>query len=158
MSDSPPHTRPAAPWDAGAMALLLREIIEIGGTTALDDPPSGAEVRAWMDTPSSLWTVAERDGEVVGFQWVEPHPDLPDDALDIATFVSPAVQGIGVGSALFAATAAAARAAGAAWINATILARNGGGRAYYRSRGFETYAITPGRDGRGDRLSKRYDL
>ncbi|MBM2575837.1 GNAT family N-acetyltransferase [Jannaschia sp. Os4] len=158
MPDSPLHTRPAAPWDAGAMALLLREIIGIGGTTALEDPPSGADLRAWMDTPGSLWSVAERDGEVVGFQWVEPHPDLPEGALDISTFVSPAVQGVGVGSALFAATVAAARGAGAAWINATILARNGGGRAYYRSRGFETYAITPGRDGRGDTLSKRYDL
>lgn len=152
------HIRPAEPWDAGAMALLLQEIVEIGGTTAIEGPVTGAEIRDWMATPGSLWHVAERDGAVTGFQWVEPNRDLPDDALAIATFVAPGAHGVGIGSALFAATAAAARAAGAAWIDATILARNAGGRAYYRSRGFQTYAITPGRDGRGDRLSKRFDL
>lgn len=150
--------RPAAPWDAGAVALLLREVLAGGAPSILDAAVTGAELRTWMARRGAIWHVAERAGDVVGVQWLEPHPDLPPGALDVATFVAPSEHGVGVGSALWAASAAAARAAGAEWVNATIVARNAGARAFYRSRGFGTYAIGPGRNGGPDRISKRFDL
>ncbi|WGH77468.1 GNAT family N-acetyltransferase [Jannaschia ovalis] len=145
------HIRPARPFDAGAMAALLNEIIAIGGTTAIAGPVTGDALRAWM-AEADIWHVAETAGEIVGFQWVGPSPKLPPEACDIASFVRPGAHGVGIGSKLFDATRKEAKARGYAWINATIRVENEGGRAYYRSRGFEAYARTPGT------VSKRFNL
>ncbi|MEM7644412.1 MAG: GNAT family N-acetyltransferase, partial [Pseudomonadota bacterium] len=83
------------------MAALLNEIIDIGGTTALQGPLSGDELRDWMSDDRATWHVAETDGEIVGFQWIEPRSGLPRDAASIATFTKPGQQGLGIGSALF---------------------------------------------------------
>jgi ribosomal protein S18 acetylase RimI-like enzyme len=114
-------------------------------------------------------TVAEVDGQLVGFQaleWADPDwpaPDAhPSDWAVIASFVSPAAQGRGVGRALFAATRAAARAVGVAVIDATIRADNKAGLGYYTGLGFVDYAVTealPLSDGTCiARIRKRYDL
>ena len=145
------HVRAARPFDAGAMAAMLGEIIAIGGTTAIRGPVTGDDLRDWM-ARADIWHVAEEDGEIVGFQWLGRRDGQPPEACDIATFVSPRAHGLGIGSKLFDATRKAAKAAGFQWINATIRVENAGGRAYYRSRGFETYARTPGT------VSKRHDL
>ena len=154
------HVRPAAPFDAGAMAALLAEIIAAGGTTALAGPVTGDDLRDWMAEPGTLWHVAEEGGDVAGFQWIGPHP--AEGACDIATFVDRRRHGLGTGGRLFEITARAARAAGHAWINATIRADNAGGLAFYRSRGFEPYDRETGHtlaDGRTvDRVRMRYEL
>ncbi|SFJ75878.1 GNAT family N-acetyltransferase [Jannaschia pohangensis] len=131
------NIRPAQPFDAGAMATLLNAIIRQGGTTALTKPVTGDDLRDKMAL-GGIWHLAENDGDVIGFQWVNGHADLPGDTCEIATFVALGNHGIGVGSALFDATRNAARARGYDWIEAVIRADNDGGRAYYRSRGFET--------------------
>jgi len=137
------HVRPATPADARAMAELLNEIIFEGGTTALTTPVSRTDIENWMHTNArrSAWRLAEDDtGALMGFQWIAPHPDLPEDACDIATFVHSGNTGLGVGSKLFEATMRAAHDMGYTWINANIRADNTGGLAYYKSRGFEDYA------------------
>lgn len=157
--------RRAGTLDARQMAELLDAIIQKGGTTAHTTPVTRATILEWMgrDPDKSAWHVAEDDtGNILGFQFLEPHPDLPPEACDIASFVRLGKTGLGVGSKLFEASRLAAKSLGYQWINATIRADNGGGLAYYQSRGFEDYAHHPQqRLGNGalvDKVSKRYDL
>ncbi|WP_300011525.1 GNAT family N-acetyltransferase [uncultured Roseobacter sp.] len=159
------HVRPALPLDCASMAQLLNEIIEIGGTTALTKPVTGDDLKDWMagHSSGSAWHVAVNEQEeVVGFQLLEPHPKLPPDAVDIATFVKVGQTGLGIGSALFDATAKAAKELGYVWINATIRADNTGGLTYYQSRGFrdwhfdEDVALASGQ--LVNKISKRYDI
>jgi L-amino acid N-acyltransferase YncA len=147
------------------MAELLNAIIRKGGTTAHTTPVSRDTILEWMDRAPerSAWHVAEEDtGNILGFQFLEPHPDLPPEACDIASFVRLGQTGLGVGSKLFEASRKAAKDLGYLWINATIRADNTGGLAYYQSRGFETYAHHPQqRLTNGaivDKISKRFDL
>ncbi len=154
--------RPAAPIDAGPMARLLNQIIETGGTTAITEPVSAQVMRDLQEHEGAHWAVAEKDGEIVGFQWIEPNDALPPEAADIATFVQEGRTGLGIGSALFSVTEAAAREMGYEWINANIRADNEGGLIYYQSRGFrdwkrvEKVEIAAGLI--VDKIWKRYDL
>lgn len=160
-------TRPATPADAPEMAALLNEIIAIGGTTAHEDPWSPEAMRDhYIAHPGLIaCTVAELDGRLAGFQhlgWPRDKDDLPPGWAAIATFVRQGQAGRGIGAALFAATRAAAEAAGVATIDATIRADNAGGLGFYAARGFVDYAVLPAiplKDGRPvDRVRKRYDL
>ncbi len=157
--------RPAGDLDARDMADLLNAIIRKGGTTAFVQEITAETIKGWFrQAPDhAVWHVAEDDsGQILGFQSIEPHPDLPPEACDVATFVRVGQTGLGIGSKLFEASKAAARAFGYDWINATIRADNAGGLTYYQSRGFETYAHHPGqRLANGmvvDKVSKRYEL
>ena len=159
------HVRKAGPMDAGPMADLLNEIISKGGTTAMTEPVTRNDLVDWMafSAGRNAWSIAEdAQGAVLGFQWIESKDALSAEACDIATFTQVGRTRLGCGSALFEATRKAAKALGYAWINATIRADNEGGLAYYQSRGFETYRVTPDvalADGtRVDRISKRYNL
>ncbi len=159
------NVRPTHALDAGQMAGLLSGIIAVGGTTALTGQISRGDMLAWMSDSegASAWHVAEgADGDILGFQWIAPHSHLPPEACDIATFVRPGQQGVGIGSRLFEATRAAATRLGYRWINANIRADNTFGVAYYQSRGFEDYGrITAHRMADGtmvDKILKRFDL
>ncbi len=159
------HIRPAGTLDAGPMAEMLNAIIARGDTTALTEPVTRDTVAGWMNTDPdrSAWHLAEDSGgQIAGFQWIAPHPLLPPEACDVATFVRIGQTGLGIGSRLFEASQRAARDLGYAWINAAIRADNAGGLVYYQSRGFEDYArLTdqPLGDGRlVDNVLKRYDL
>ena len=151
--------------DCDPMAKLLNEIINQGGTTALTRPVTGQDIAEWMASSpdQSAWHVALDDQEaVVGFQWIEPKDSLPPEAADIATFVQIGRTGLGIGSALFDATRAAAKKLGYSWINANIRADNEGGLIYYQSRGFRDYDRWEGyRLDSGltvDKVLKRFDL
>jgi len=157
--------RKPIPLDAKAMAQLLNQIIEQGGTTALVRKVTGDDMIEWMvdDADRSAWHVALDDHEaVVGFQWVSPKQGLPDHACDIATFVEVGRTGLGIGSALFKATTQAAKDLGYRWINANIRADNEGGLIYYQSRGFVDYGIKEGVELANGQIVtkklKRYDL
>lgn len=159
------HVERACSADAREMADLLNEIIAIGGTTALLDPLSAEDMRSWMARagPRGVGFVArDEEGDLMGFQWVEPHPGLGPEVAQIASFVSPGATGLGIGSALFDATRHATRVMGYEWIDATIRADNESGLTYYQSRGFETYRTDPDArlsDGRRvGKISKRFDL
>ncbi len=159
-----PIVRPAADMDARAIADLLNEVIAQGGTTAMTEPVDREAILGWMRAdPRSIWHVAEtEEGELLGFQWVDPHTEKGADCAQIATFARVGKTGLGIGSALFEATRNAARAAGDTWINAEIRADNAGGLIYYQSRGFEDYGRIKGRrlaDGTVvDKVLKRFDL
>jgi L-amino acid N-acyltransferase YncA len=151
--------------DTKPMADLLNSIIRRGGTTAMTKLVSGSDLKDWAAyyAGQNAWFVAEADdGELLGFQWVEPKPALPEDACDIATFTKVGRMRLGCGSALFQATRKAASNLGYKWINATIRSDNKGGLAYYQSRGFETYKTTGNvklADGKiVTQISKRHDL
>jgi ribosomal protein S18 acetylase RimI-like enzyme len=112
---------------------------------------------------ASAWHVAETsEGEIVGMQWITRRDTLPPEAADISTFAKPGLQGLGIGSKLFEATKAAAKALGYRWISANIRADNAGGLIYYQSRGFEDYGRIEGHrmaDGQiVEKILKRYDL
>lgn len=160
------HVRPAHDLDAREMAAILSDIVAIGGTTALTGEVGADYILGRMKTAPevSAWHVAEKpSGEIVGFQWITRGGDyLPPEAAEIATFAKPGQQGLGIGSKLFEATKAAARALGYRWINANIRADNASGLAYYQSRGFEDHGRIEGyrmADGRVvDKILKRLDL
>ena len=159
------HIRQAGAMDARQMAELLNAVIRKGGTTAFTNEVTRDTILDWLEQapPNSLWHLAEDEtGALLGFQYIKPHPNLPHEACDIATFVKLGATGLGIGSKLFETTKTAARALGYHWINATIRADNTGGLAYYQSRGFEDYARLPAQglvDGQVvDKISKRFDL
>jgi len=134
--------RPPIALDASDMARLLNEIIVQGGTTARTTPVTAADIRDLIASHPgrSAWQVAlDAQEKVVGFQWVAPEDYLPPNAVDISTFVQVGQTGLGIGSALFAATKKAAKDLGYTWINANIRADNEGGLIYYQSRGFQDY-------------------
>ncbi len=146
------------------MAALLNEIIEAGGTTALENRVSGEELQCWMSRAAgkSVWTVAIAEAEVIGFQWVEPHPGLPANVVDIASFVRIGVTGQGVGRKLFEATRAGCAALGYDWINASIRSDNESGLRYYARMGFRDWKTDPAAalsDGTvTGKTHKRFDL
>ena len=157
--------RPAISLDASSMADLLNAIIKVGGTTAITTQVSGKDLAEWMakNDGRTAWHVAVNETEqVVGFQWIAPHPNLPAEACDIATLVQIGQTGLGIGSKLFEATRQAAKAMGYTWINANIRADNEGGLIYYQSRGFaeygriENYTLDNGQT--VSKILKRYDL
>ena len=149
--------------DAPAMAALLNDIIDIGGTTAHTTPVSADYFRTRMasDASQSAWSAA-LDDRLLGMQWVNPNSALPPEACDISTFVRVGLTGRGIGSALFERTADKARALGYRWINAAIRADNIGGLAYYSARGFKNWgtvkAVTLANGQTVDKVLKRFDL
>ena len=158
------HIRPAAPADARAIAELLQEVVDAGGTTALTGTVTREDILEWMGVSDrAAWHVAEDErGELLGFQWIDPMMDDPDTCAEIATFARVGRTGLGIGSRLFEATRDAAKRLDYTWIRANIRADNSGGLAYYQSRGFEDYGRIEGyrmADGTVvDKVLKRFDL
>lgn len=149
------HLRRATKADARALAELLNAIIVKGGTTAMTEPVSRAEMSSWIGSnpaQSAVFMAEDDNGTALGFQSIAPHKGLPSDTCDIATFTRRGKTQLGIGSALFQHSRKAAKAFGYRWINATVLLQNDGGLIYYKSRGFEPYTRTP------ERLFMRHDL
>ena len=120
------------------MAALLAPIVRAGGLTAMPEPTGPETLAPLFDVPDPrlVLHVAETESRLLGFQWAEPHPALPPDIADMATFVALDAARRGVGRALFAATLPAARARGWRRLNAAVLTSNPRGLAYYRAMGF----------------------
>ena len=155
--------RPAKTDDAIQMAVVLNEIISIGGTTAFEDPVTPENIKDWYISEAMFCHVAlDDDGQVAGFQTVEQTNAYGDGIGEISTFArqTPVVRG--VGTALFQATKRAAIDASLAEINAKIRADNTPGLAYYSKMGFHDHGVIPGvplKDGKKvDRILKRFAL
>ena len=152
--------------DLGAARAILNRIIAIGGTTAYEDPVDAEYfARVYFDgNPDRIATHVALDprGAVAGFQFIERREGLPADVADIASFARSAPKLKGAGRALFAATVAAARAAGCTAINAQIRADNVPGLGYYTAMGFADHDViraVPLKDGTPvDRIVKRFSL
>ena len=135
--------RPAEPGDREELSRILNQIIAIGGTTAYEEPvsPDYFDPLTAPHSEKTFLHVAEVDGKILGFQWVEPLDPPDHDTGGIATFARPGGVQKGVGRALFAVTKQAARQAGYQAINAKIRADNSGGLTYYERMGFAPFAI-----------------
>ncbi len=140
--------REAVPGDAGAMALVLNEIIAIGGTTAYRQPFNVAAIQTIFIAPQRAIScmVALDATRLVGFQsleWCDPdwpgEDPLPADWTVISTYVDPHRRKSGVGRALFEQTTKAARQAGVRFIAANIRRENQLGQAYYQGVGFSDF-------------------
>ena len=148
--------------DAPQLSELLNEIIQAGGTTAIEtplDPEEFADYFLRGKNYISCFLAEDENGLSLGFQSLETHSRLHADWADIATFARMHSKVRGIGTALFAHSKTHAENAGFLAINATIRADNIGGIAYYEKMGFRTYATAKGvplKDGTVvDRVSKQ---
>jgi len=159
-----PKIRAVLPEDAAELAELLNAIIARGGTTAFEAAFTPARLaEAYLIGPSvHCCFVAERNGQLLGFQTLGTQTFLPAGIGDIATFTRLGGTQRGVGSALFATTCTRARELGLRAINATIRGDNVGGLAFYSRMGFLDHEVVPAvplKDGTPvDRIRKRFVL
>ncbi|MEM6664351.1 MAG: GNAT family N-acetyltransferase, partial [Pseudomonadota bacterium] len=122
-----------------AMTEIVNEIVRIGGTTAREVELSVDECRAhYIAGPEAICchVAIAPAGQIIGFQAVGYHPDLPRAIGDIGTYARQTPKIPGVGRALFPATVAAAKDHGLTELNAVIRADNVSGLRYYASIGF----------------------
>lgn len=158
--------RSAAEEDAAPLLAILNEIIEIGGTTGIEEQLTHLQFLEYFlsgdGVESCLCAVDASSGAHLGFQSTSHFGDIPADWVDIGTFVKPKAHARGVGRALFAATKATLADKRLVAINATIRADNKGGLAYYTSCGFIDYSIKksiPLANGVPvDRIYKHYEI
>jgi L-amino acid N-acyltransferase YncA len=156
--------RRATPQDAQGIVSILQAIVDKGGTTAFQGEVPADFLVSVLDgsTPRGVCHVAEQDGELLGFQYIFPLKDGPEDRATIATFARLGSTQRGIGAALFGATREAAIRFGYRDIDATIRADNTGGLRYYGRMGFVDHHVTPGvplSDGTPvDRVTKLLDL
>jgi len=158
--------RQATPDDAAEMAVLLNEIIRIGGTTAFQKEWTTEAMKRFihkLQTTGCIHVARDREtGVLLGYQSLEAYPDLPKTLGIIATFAKVGNTARGIGTALFAATRQAAPALGFTEMDATIRADNTGGLAYYSKMGFVDHLVAKAvqlDDGTlVDRVSKRLKL
>ena len=158
--------RPATPDDAAEMAVLLNEIIRIGGTTAFQKEWTSEAMQEFirkLQTTGCIHIARDEETDtLLGYQSLEAYPDLPETLGIIATFAKVGNTTRGIGTALFAATRQAAPALGFTEIDATIRADNTGGLAYYSKMGFVDHSVAkavPLDDGTlVNRISKRFAL
>ena len=157
------NVRPVTPDDVPALRDILNEIINIGGTTAYQEPLTDDTFREHFLTGSHCLTCficEDKDGQALGFQSLGTLERLPEQWGDIATFARVSNKVKGVGSVLFQSTQAFASDNSLIAINATIRADNCQGLSYYSKLGFVDYDIrkaVPLQDGTPvDRISKKY--
>ncbi len=157
--------RLASEEDAEELCVILNEIIEIGGTTAMEESLSVDQFKHYFLTGDHCICCHVCEGEdssITGFQVLGHHPELPKDWADIGTFARMKPRVYGVGKALFPVSCKYLVRKGFSAINATIRADNTSGLRYYEKMGFTTYKTTkavPLKDGTlVDRFSKSYTL
>lgn len=148
--------RPARPDDADGMSAVLKAIIDLTGRQRAFDAAHVREI--YIDNPRRIaCSVATIEGDIVGFQSLTiAHADniygvTPGWGI-IGTHISPKAFRKGVGKALFAVSREAALDAGLTDIDASIMADNDMGLAYYDAIGFRSYRTTD------TRICKRYRL
>lgn len=136
------RVRRATPADAAGVARVLNEAIADGRFTILDRTLSNEDEAAFIAGlgPRGFVHVAETpDGEIVGVQTVAPLADGVDSQDHVATmgtWVLSTWRRRGVGRALFAAGAAAARELGYTKVFTDVRADNEGSLAFHASLGF----------------------
>jgi L-amino acid N-acyltransferase YncA len=136
------HVRRATPADAAGVARVLNEAIADGRFTILDRPFSVEDEAAYITGlgPRGFVNVAETPGgDIVGVQTIAPLDDAvgsQDHVATMGTWVLAAWRRRGVGRALFAAGAAAARELGYAKVFTDLRADNEVSLAFHTSLGF----------------------
>lgn len=139
----PPSIRTARPADAGAIAEIHNQgIAERQATfeTAEQTEDAVAAIAAAAESP---FLVAEEDGRVVGWGRLAPFVARAYYAgvLEASVYVHRDARGHGVGSALLAALAQAAEAAGAWKIVALLFPDNAGSVAMFERAGYREVGL-----------------
>lgn len=152
------HARPATEDDLPALVALFNHTVRMGGTTAHEDEwDLETFSQYYFADPALVFTVLN-GSKPIGFQALF----ASGDGSSIGSFTDQRHPVRGAGSVMFAATCAAAKKAGFAWIDAKIRADNTPGLAYYSKMGFADYKIdkdVPLADGTPvDRITKRLVL
>jgi dephospho-CoA kinase len=132
--------------DAAGMARVLNSVIGEKAHTALTGHWTPEDELAFLQGlgPRSEVFVAEVDGQIVGFQVIEPfvtYTSTMSHVCHFGTYVLHDFRGRGVGRALAATTLGFAQAQGYGKSVVYVLADNVGGQAYYRSLGFEPRGV-----------------
>jgi L-amino acid N-acyltransferase YncA len=142
MADADLRIRRAGVDDAAGVSRVLNAAIEDGRFTILDQPFSVAEEAAYiaaLGVRGFIHVAETAGGEVVGAQTIAPLDDGIRSLAHVATmgtWVAPEWRRRGVGRALFAAGAAAARGLGYAKILTDVRADNAASLAFHESLGF----------------------
>ena len=128
--------------DAGGVAEVLNGVISEGRYTALTGHWTAEAEQAFLQSlgPRSEMLVAEMDGQIAGFQVVEPfvsYTSSMDHVAHFGTYVVASCRGRGIGRRLAEASLAFLRRQGYEKVVIYVLAHNDGGLAYYRGLGFE---------------------
>jgi GNAT superfamily N-acetyltransferase len=135
--------RPATPLDAQGMSDVINQIFAAGLRKTAGDPAMVLATYIEHKDRIQCSVAEDDDGRILGFQSLRyAHVDNPYGTSEgwgiIGTHVSPHAARQGVGSALFRATLAAAKAYPIENIEAAIGADNEMGLTYYEAMGFRT--------------------
>lgn len=145
--------RPATPGDAGAISRVVQNTQAIHAAahpgvfkpaTADCFPPDA--IRSLMGSPDHLFFVADNDGDVVGYTYVEIQR-RPDSGFKFAAVqmyvhqmgVRDAYRGRGIGSRLLGAVRDSARAHGITHLALDVWTFNERARQFYVDHGFQPY-------------------
>lgn len=153
-------TRPMEPNDVPDCTRILNHIIDLGGSTAYEEPYSEAHFDAHYRQEPPISMVVLSDGKVVGFQGLfEIEPGI----YSIGSFTDRQNPVKGAGAVMFDASLTAARKRGGTAILAKITSDNTGGLTYYDRMGFVDYEVLKADHVRSDgtvvdRIAKRFLL
>lgn len=143
--------------DAAGVAEVLNSVIAEGRYTALAGHWTPEAELAFLQGflgPRSELFVAEVEGQIVGWQCIEPFVSYTPTMAHVAhlgTYVLAGFRGRGIGRRLAAATREFARTHGYEKAVIYVLADNEGGLAYYRSLGFQERGVLRRQTRIGDR-------
>jgi L-amino acid N-acyltransferase YncA len=135
--------RDVTPADAAAVVGILNPIIAARIYTVFDTPFSVADEQAYIRAfpPRGVWKAAvlQSDGQVVGFQVLEPfcpYTRAFDHVGTLGTYVDLSQRRRGIATALFSATFGAARQKGFEKIFTFVRADNPDALTAYTAQGF----------------------
>ncbi|MDM7955524.1 MULTISPECIES: arsinothricin resistance N-acetyltransferase ArsN1 family B [Blastomonas] len=101
------HIRDAHPADGAALAAIYAPFVTETWVSFETDAPDAAEMSARIASNgrTHAWVVAELDGDIAGYAYASPHRVRAaySTSADIAVYVAPHGQNMGLGRALYTA-------------------------------------------------------
>ena len=119
--------------DAAACADLLNHTIQLGGTTAYEEPYSVDDFDQHYREETAICHIVEQDGKILGFQGLF---DIGDGVLSVGSFTDQRTPVRGAGRALIEQSKKVAKDLGYVSIIAKVTSDNSSGLSYYGKVGF----------------------